>query len=124
MSAGVIEVLYNGRCPVCKAGACDIEKRAAVTRAGVVLTDVAAHPEALERAGVTLEAVRLKMHAIAPDARVLVGMPAVALAWAAIPPDPWFGRLMQCAPFRWIGAGLYHVTAHMLYAWNRLCRRW
>ena len=76
------------------------------------------------RAGVTLEAVRLKMHAIDADGRIYRGMPATALAWAALPPRPWVGRLMQRAPWRWIGGALYHVSAHVLYAWNRLNRRW
>jgi predicted DCC family thiol-disulfide oxidoreductase YuxK len=124
MADAPLEVLYNGRCPVCRAGACDIEKRAALSRANVVLTDVAVDPDALSRAGVTLEAVRLKMHAIAPDGRVLAGMPAVALTWATTPPYQWLGRLMQAAPFRWLGAVGYHVSAYVLYAWNKICRRW
>lgn len=119
-----IEVLYNGVCPVCRAGACDLERRAQAARAGVIFTDVAQKPEALARAGVALEDVRLKMHAITPDGVVLGGMPAVALVWSATPPFRRLGRLTQAAPFSWIGAGLYHLTAHVLYAWNRACGRW
>ncbi|MEJ0060395.1 MAG: DUF393 domain-containing protein [Terricaulis sp.] len=118
------EILYNGVCPVCRAGACDLERRAEAARAGVSFTDVAVHPDALERAHVTLEAVRLKLHAITPDGRVLRGMPAVALAWAATPPYRSLGRLAQIAPFSWLAAALYHVTAHVLYVWNRACGRW
>jgi predicted DCC family thiol-disulfide oxidoreductase YuxK len=124
MTSRVVEVLYNGVCPVCRAGACDLERRAAATKAGVIFTDVAQHSEALARAGVTLDAVRLKMHAIAPDGRVIAGMPAVAIAWAATPPFRPLGRLMQIAPFSWLGAGAYHITAHALWAWNRACGRW
>lgn len=119
-----IEVLYNGLCPVCRAGACDIEKRAALSKARVTLTNVAEHPDALARAGVTLEAVRLKMHAIDGAGRVLAGMPAVAAIWAALPPRPWVGRVLQHAPWRWFGAAAYHISAHVLYRWNRLCGRW
>lgn len=119
-----VEVLYNGVCPVCHAGACDIERRAAVARAGVTLTDVAQHADALTRAGVTLDAVRLKMHAIDADGRVLAGMPAIALVWSATPPYRPLGRLMRIPPFTWIGAGIYHVSAHVLWAWNRACGRW
>lgn len=118
------EVLYNGVCPVCRAGACDLARRAAAARAGVIFTDVTAAPEALARAGVTLGAVRLKLHAIAPDGRVLAGMPAVALAWAAVPPFRALGRFCQTLPARWLAAGLYHLTAHLLWAWNRACGRW
>jgi predicted DCC family thiol-disulfide oxidoreductase YuxK len=95
-----------------------------VARAGVILTDVSQSDEALRRAGVTLDQVRLKMHAITPDGRVLAGMPAIAIAWAATPPYRFLGRLMQIAPFSWIGAGVYHVSAHALWAWNRACGRW
>jgi predicted DCC family thiol-disulfide oxidoreductase YuxK len=121
---GRVEILYNGVCPVCRAGACDLERRAAIAKAGVVLTDVARHDEALVRAGVTLDQVRLKMHAIDANGRVVRGMPAVALAWAATPPYRPFGRLMQIAPFSWIGAAVYHLSAHVLWTWNRACGRW
>lgn len=119
-----VEVLYNGVCPVCRAGACDLERRAIAARAGVVFTDVAANPAALERAGVSLDDVRLKLHAIDADGRVLRGMPAVALAWAATPPFQRLGRVCQKPPLSWIAAGLYHVTAHALWSWNRACGRW
>ncbi|MES1201561.1 MAG: DUF393 domain-containing protein [Pseudomonadota bacterium] len=124
MSARPIEVLYNAVCPVCHAGACDIERRAAVAKAGIVLTDVSSNAEALQRAHVTLDDVRLKMHAITPDGRVLAGMPAIAIVWAAIPPYRTLGRLMQVPPFTWIGAAIYHVSAHALWAWNRASGRW
>lgn len=121
---GRVEILYNAVCPVCHAGACEIEKRAALAKANVVLTDVSQNAEALHRAGVTLDQVRLKMHAIDANGRVLAGMPAVAVAWAATPPYRPLGRLMQIAPFSWIGAGVYHVSAYVLWGWNRACGRW
>lgn len=124
MSAPPIEVLYNGVCPVCRAGVCDLERRAIAARAGVIFTDVAAHSDALARAGLTLDAVRLKLHALTPDGRVLRGMPAVALAWSATPPFQALGRLCRTPPFSWLAAGVYHVTAHALWSWNRACGRW
>ncbi len=124
MSAANIEVLYNGVCPVCRAGACDLERRAAAARAGVIFTDVAQHSDALARAGVTLDDVRLKLHAITPNGALLRGMPAVAVAWAATPPYRWLGRLFQRWPFTWLGAAGYHITAHVLWTWNRARGRW
>jgi len=121
---GRVEILYNAVCPVCHAGACELEKRAALAKANVVLTDVSQNPDALRRAGVTLDQVRLKMHAIDANGRVLVGMPAVALAWAATPPYRPMGRLMQVLPFSWFGAVVYHLSAYVLLAWNRACGRW
>lgn len=119
-----IEVLYNGVCPVCRAGACDLERRAAAAKAGVIFTDVSANPAALTRAGVTLDAVRLKLHAIKPDGRVISGMPAVAIAWSATPPFRALGRLSRLPPINWIAAGIYHVTAQILWSWNRASGRW
>jgi predicted DCC family thiol-disulfide oxidoreductase YuxK len=124
MAQRPIEVLYNGVCPVCRAGACDLERRVQAARAGVLFTDVAAHPEALVRAGLTLDDVRLKMHALTPDGSVLRGMPAVALAWSVTPPFRPMGRISRIAPFSWVAAGLYHLTAHALWLWNRACGRW
>ena len=90
---------------------CELEKRAALARADIVLTDVSQDGDALCRAGVTLDQVRLKMHAIDANGRVLAGMPAVALAWAATPPYRPLGRLMQIPPFSWLGAISYHLSA-------------
>jgi predicted DCC family thiol-disulfide oxidoreductase YuxK len=119
-----VEILYNSVCPVCHAGACELRRRAAPTYGGVLITDVSQSPEALRRAGVTLDQVRLKMHAITQDGRVLAGMPAIALAWSVTPAYRWLGRIMQIAPFSWIGAVVYHVSAYALFAWNRACGRW
>ncbi len=119
-----VEVLYNGVCPVCREGACDLERRAAAAKAGVVFTDVSQNGDALKRAGLSLDQVRFKLHAIDANGRVLAGMPAVALAWAATPPYRPLGRVAQIAPFSWVGAGAYHVVAHVLWAWNRACGRW
>ena len=118
------EVFYNGVCPVCRAGACDLERRAIAARAGVIFTDVAANPGALARAGVTLDDVRLKLHAIMPDGRVLRGMPAVSQAWSATPPFRPLGRITRIAPISWLAAALYHITAHALWWWNRASGRW
>lgn len=120
-----VEILYNSVCPVCEAGACDLRRRAPPPgMGGAILTDVSNAPEALARAGVTLDQVRLKMHAITPEGRVVRGMPAIALAWRVTPGYRTLGRLMQVAPFSWIGAMVYHVAAHLLWTWNRACGRW
>src|SRR5262245_3450261 len=121
---GRVEILYNAVCPVCHAGACELEKRAALANAGLALTDVSQNADALRRAGVTLDQVRLKMHAIDENGRVLAGMPAVALAWAATPPYRLLGRVMQIPPFSWIGAAIYHLSDYVLWGWNRACGRW
>ena len=121
---GRVEILYNAVCPVCHAGACELEKRAALANADIALTDVSQNSDALRRAGVTLDQVRLKMHAIDENGRVLAGMPAVALAWAATPPYRLLGRVMQIPPFSWIGAAIYHLSAYVLWGWNRACGRW
>jgi predicted DCC family thiol-disulfide oxidoreductase YuxK len=124
MPAKPIEILYNGRCPVCRAGACDLERRAHAARAGVVFFDVTRHPEKLAQAGVTVDEVRRKMHAIDADGRVLRGMPAVSRAWAVTPPYRFLGAITRTAPFSWASAALYHLAAHLLYFWNRACKRW
>lgn len=119
-----IEILYNGVCPVCRAGACDLERRSIAALAGVIFTDVSVAPNALERTGLTLNDVRLKLHAVKPDGTVLRGMPAVALAWSVTPPFRPLGRLAQWPPLSWVAAAAYHVVAHVLWTWNRVCGRW
>ncbi len=89
-----------------------------------MFTDVALRPDALARAGVSLNAVRLRLHARLPDGRVLRGMPAVARAWAATPPYRLLGRLTQVPPFSWIGTVFYNLAAYALWGWNRANRRW
>jgi predicted DCC family thiol-disulfide oxidoreductase YuxK len=124
MSGRPVEVLYNGVCPICRAGACDLERRATAAGAGVSFTDVATCPDALGRAGVTLDEVRLKLHAILPDGRVLRGMPAVAVAWSVTPPYRLLGRIARLPVAAPVAAAVYHVVAHALWAWNRACGRW
>lgn len=81
-------------------------------------------PQSLTRTGVTLDAVRLKLHALTPDGRVLAGMPAVALAWRVTLPFRWLGRVCAAPVVSSLAAGVYHVAAHALWWWNRACGRW
>jgi predicted DCC family thiol-disulfide oxidoreductase YuxK len=73
---------------------------------------------------VTLNEVRLKLHAIMPDGRVLRGMPAVAGAWSATPPYRLLGRIVRLPVAASLAAAVYHLTAHALWAWNKACGRW
>jgi predicted DCC family thiol-disulfide oxidoreductase YuxK len=90
----------------------------------VRFADAAERPDVLDAHGLSLDAVRLKLHAVDACGTVWRGAPALALAWAATAPYRWLGRLAARPPFSWAAAAGYHLAAHALYAWNRLCGRW
>ena len=124
MQSAQVEVLYNSVCPVCEAGACELRARIPKERPGLILTDVSKHPEALARAGVSLDQVRFRMHAITPDGRVVRGMKATTAAWIATPSYRMLGRVFEVWPLTWIGALGYNIAAVVLWWWNRANGRW
>jgi predicted DCC family thiol-disulfide oxidoreductase YuxK len=117
-------VLYNSVCPVCREGICWAEKRTKNGREGVRYVDVSASPAAYEDRGVTLDDVRLKLHAITPDGAVLKGWPAVSALWRRTPGYGWLAKLGDAPGLNALFRALYHGVAHGLWRINRLAGRW
>ncbi len=114
-----LEVVYNSACPVCRAGVESFKRAQPPDDDGRTWRDINDEPERLAERGATLDDVRLKLHAVDREGNLLVGMPAVAAIWAETPGWGWAAKLARAPGLRWIAAAGYHLTAHVLYRWNR-----
>lgn len=115
-----LEVVYNSACPVCRAGVESYREMTALDARPRAWIDINERPETLAAHGVTTRDVQLKLHAVDREGRLLVGMPAVAAIWAETPGRRWLARLAQAPVLRWAANAGYHLTAHILFRWNRL----
>tara|TARA_R100000935_G_C2790058_1_gene145563 strand:- start:374 stop:742 length:369 start_codon:yes stop_codon:yes gene_type:complete len=119
-----LTVLYNSVCPVCRDGICHFERRARTGTDLIDYVDVSRTPERYLNRSISLEDVRLKLHAIEANGQILKGWPAIAEIWRRTPGYGWLAQLGSLPGLSFLSRSLYHVTAHMLWRWNRICGRW
>lgn len=124
-----IQIIYNSVCPVCREGICYFERKTppmheTSTSASIDYFDLSAEPNAFVGQGVTLDDVRLKLHAALPDGRIVRGWPAVSALWRVVPGYRWLATLGDLPVLNWGARALYHLAAHMLWHWNRISGRW
>jgi uncharacterized protein YbjT (DUF2867 family) len=109
--AGALELLYDGNCPIC---VFEMKRLAGLDRAGrLAYRDIAAPGFDAARYGTTLEAMMGRMHALAPDGRLLVGMDAIRAAYGAV----GLGWLLAPTRLRWLRA--IADRAYLWFAANR-----
>ncbi len=113
------EILYNGHCPVCAAGADHYQRLSPGSFQGCGWVDVTKTPEALARHGLTLKAVKYRIHIVDAEGRVLAGMPAVIAIWERMPRHRWMARLARLPVLNTLATAGYEAAAAALYAWNR-----
>ncbi|NKX44206.1 thiol-disulfide oxidoreductase DCC family protein [Roseicyclus persicicus] len=107
-------ILYNDRCPICRAEIAHYRRRAETTGAALVFED-------LNRADLggwrlTPDQARRRMHAALPDGTIVSGIPAFAAIWAALPGMGWLARLVMLPGVRGVADLLYNrVAAPWLY---------
>ena len=122
--AKALEVIYNSVCPVCDAGICSFQKKVNPVHGHYVWLDINQAPERLSEYGVSVDDVRLKLHAIDRQGQLRVGSEAVEVIFAEIPRYKWMAFLMRLPLVNIISGLLYNLTAHLLYKWNRSKGRW
>jgi predicted DCC family thiol-disulfide oxidoreductase YuxK len=107
-------ILYNDRCPICRAEIAHYRKRAETAGAPLVFED-------LNRADLggwqlTPDQAKRRMHAALPDGRIVSGVPAFAAIWEALPGMGWMARLAMMPGLRQLADLLYNrVAAPWLY---------
>lgn len=120
-----IKVYYNGACPVCRAGIDwqrDRARHGGVT--GIEWIDVHVMPERVAEVGASLEFVREQLHVKDASGQVNVGADAFAVLFAATPGQERLAAWLRRPFVRPVAQAVYNVFAKLLYAWNRLLRRW
>jgi predicted DCC family thiol-disulfide oxidoreductase YuxK len=124
--SGKLTVWYNTRCPVCNVGINRQRSRLlqAVRAHAIEFRDINLEPDALERFGADVEAVRRSLHAVDADGGLYVGADCAIAIWSRTPGEAWFGRLVGLPGVRSIARFLYNTFADRLYAWNRRRGHW
>lgn len=107
-------ILYNERCPICRAEIAHYRKRAAEAGAPLLFEDL--NTADLGGWQLTPDQAKRRMHAALPDGRIVSGVPAFAAIWSALPRMGWLARLATTPGIRWVADGLYNrVAAPWLY---------
>lgn len=105
-------ILYNDRCPICRAEIAHYRARAEAAGAALVFEDLNAAD--LDRWNLTGDQAKRRIHAALPDGRIISGIPAFAAIWAALPGMGWLARLVMAPGVR--------PLADLCY--NRLAAPW
>jgi predicted DCC family thiol-disulfide oxidoreductase YuxK len=110
----ITRILYNDRCPICRAEIAHYRARAATAGAALVFEDL--NTADLGGWHLTPDQAKRRMHAALPDGRIVSGIPAFAAIWAALPGMGWLARVVMAPGVRPVADLLYNrVAAPWLY---------
>lgn len=105
-------ILYNDRCPICRAEIAHYRTRAGAAGAPLQFEDLNSANLGVWR--LTPDQAKRRMHAALPDGTIVSGIPAFAAIWAALPGMGWLARLVMAPGIR--------PMADLAY--NRLAAPW
>lgn len=88
----ITRILYNERCPVCRAEIAHYRARAEAVQAPLAFDDL---NSALDGWSLTPDQAARRMHARLPDGRLVSGVEAFAALWDALPGFRWLGRMVR-----------------------------
>ncbi len=109
-----IRILYNERCPVCRAEIGHYRARAETARAPLRFEDL--HSADLDGWRMTPDQAMRRMHAKLPDGRVVSGVEAFALIWERLPGYRWLARVVRLPFIRGLAGFAYNrIAAPWLY---------
>lgn len=113
----VLDVIYNGSCPVCSTEV-NVYRRHAEARAlPIRFNDLNAAD--LDRLGLTKDAAARRFHVL-KDGQMLSGVPAFLALWRTIPRYRWVARLVGLPGIRHLAILVYdHLAAPALYGMHR-----
>ena len=107
-------ILYNDRCPICRAEIAHYRKRAEAAGAPLVFEDLN-HAD-LGGWGLTPDQAKRRLHATLPDGQIVSGLTAFAAIWSALPGMGWLARVAMAPGLRQLAELLYNrVAAPWLY---------
>ena len=113
-------ILYNDRCPICRAEISHYRAKAEAADAPLKFDDLNAVD--LSAWDLTTDQAKRRMHATLPDGRIVSGVPAFAAIWRALPGMGWLARLVETPGLRGLADfGYNRIAAPLLY--RRTLRR-
>lgn len=109
-----VRILYNDRCPICRAEIAHYRRRAEAAGAPLVFEDLNAVP--LSPWGLTADQAKRRLHAALPEGRIVSGLPAFAAIWRHLPRMRWLAQVVMWPGIRHLADLLYNrVAAPWLY---------
>lgn len=109
-----IYILYNGRCPICRAEIEQYARRAAACGAPLVFEDL--HAVALDGWHLTPDQAMRRLHARLPDGSHISGIAAFATIWDHLPRMRWMARAVRLPVIGPVVRRAYdHLAAPALY---------
>lgn len=116
-TATPLDVLYNGRCPICSREIAAYRRYSEARGLGIRFTDISAAD--LAALGLTHDAAAKRLHVI-DDGKLLSGVPAFGRLWRAMPRMAWAGRMVETPVLGAVAGVIYNrVLAPILYAMHR-----
>jgi predicted DCC family thiol-disulfide oxidoreductase YuxK len=108
-----LEILYNGRCPVCSAEIAQYRKQAEHANAPVRFIDL--HEATLAHWGLSAEQATRRFHA-RKDGQIISGFPAFLALWRELPRMRWLARVLGLPVLRQMAdLGYNYLAAPLLY---------
>ncbi len=113
------EIIYNGACPVCRAGVAAVRDDGGQHGGDADYADIVAEPDALSRYGLTARDVQYRLHARMTDGTVIRGAAAAAALLRTSRRWRWAGHSLDFPVFRPIAFLGYEALARLLFRWNK-----
>jgi predicted DCC family thiol-disulfide oxidoreductase YuxK len=108
-----LEILYNGRCPICSAEIAQYRKQAARADAPVTFIDL--HDATLAQWGLSEQQATRRFHA-RRDGQIISGFPAFLALWRELPGLRFLARVLSLPGLCQIaGFGYDYLAAPLLY---------
>lgn len=112
-----IEILYNGRCPICSAEVAHYRAQAERADAPLRFTDL--HQTDTADWGLTPDQAMRRFH-VRTEGQIISGFPAFLLLWRNLPRLRWLARLLDRPGLRHLAEfGYNRIAAPALYWMHR-----
>lgn len=118
--AELMEMYYNGECPVCNAEMTHYAKLCADSQKSLRFIDAMQSPDALLQCGLRTDHLERRVYLKDSKGRIISGLPALIELWARMPQYRWLARVTSLPVIKPLSMGLYdHVIAPTLANWAR-----
>ncbi|MBY6201248.1 DUF393 domain-containing protein [Maritalea mobilis] len=109
-----VRILYNDRCPICRAEIAHYRAKAEAAQAPLVFDDL--NQTDLAAWHLTPDQAKRRVHARLPDGRIISGVPAFARIWGTLPGMGWMARAVNLPVIRPLAELAYNrIAAPWLY---------